>query len=67
MRGSGARAVAVKAAKGFTWFIFLKNRDNVARIVKSLENLGLLIDSIAEAIKDEIKNNKKMKYLLLWW
>ena len=55
MRGGGERLGAVRAGKGFTLFISNSNMDNIARIVKSLENSDLLIDGVADTIKDEIR------------
>ena len=58
--------VAVRAGKGFILFIPNKDMDYFIRIVKSLENSGLLIDGITETVQHEIKENKKMVFFLLW-
>ena len=39
--------------------------DYFIRIVKSLENSGLLIDGTTETVQHEIKENKKMVFFLL--
>ena len=58
--------VAVRAGKGFILFISNKDMDYFIRIVKSLENSGLLIDGTTETVQHEIKENKKMVFFLLW-
>ena len=48
---------AVTAGKGFT--LFISNEDmNIIKIITSLEDLGVLIDGVAETVKDEIKKHK---------
>ena len=32
--------------------------NDITKIIKSLEDLGLLIDAVTETVKHEIKNNK---------
>ena len=44
---------AVRAGKGFTWFIFNEDMDNFIKILKSLEDSGLSTDGLTETIKDE--------------
>ena len=55
---------AVRAVKGFTLFI-LNDTDDIIKIVKSLEDSGVLIDGVTEAVKHEIKKNKKVDFLVL--
>ena len=38
--------------------------NNIIKIIKSLEDLGVLIDGVTETLKDEIKN-KKVDFFLL--
>ena len=49
---------AVGARKGFTLIISNEYMDDIIRIVESLENSGLLIDSATETIKHEIKKHE---------
>ena len=50
MRGRGAivtgKAGAVKAGKGITLVIVNEDMDDIIRIIKSLENSGVLIDRV---------------------
>ena len=50
---SGKRAV--RARKGFILFISNEDIDGIIKIVESLENSGLLIDSATETVNHEIK------------
>ena len=44
--------------------VFISNEDmNDIKIIKSLQDLGLLIDGVNEAVKDEIK----IKKLWFFW
>ena len=49
---------AVRAEKGFTLFISNENMDDIIKIVKSLENSGLLIDGATETVEHKTKNQK---------
>ena len=53
---------AVRAGKGFT--LFISKICKISKIIKSLEDSGVLIDGITERVKDEIKN-KKVDFLEL--
>ena len=53
---SGKRAVP--AGKGFTLFILNEDMNDIIEIIKSLEDLGVLIDGATETVKHEIKKNK---------
>ena len=55
MRASGTGVGAVRAGKIFTLFILFVCMDNIIRIIKSLENLDVLIDGVTETVKHEIK------------
>ena len=46
---------AVRAGKGFTLFILNETMNNVIKIIKWLEDSGLLIDGVTETVKPEIK------------
>ena len=46
---------AVSAEKRFTLFISNEDMDNIIRIIKSLEDSGVLIDGVTETVKHEIK------------
>ena len=55
MSGKGA----VRAGKGLTLFILNEDMNDVIKIIKPLlEDSNVLIDSINETIKHEIKNKK---------
>ena len=45
----------IRAAKGITLVISNKDMDDVIRIIKPLENLGVFIDGVSETVKHEIK------------
>ena len=49
---------AVRARKGFTLFISNEDMNDIIKIMKSLEDLNLLIDGITEAVKHEIKRQE---------
>ena len=49
---------AVRAGKGFTLFISNEDMDDIIKIVKSLEDSGLLIDGAIETVKHEIKKQE---------
>ena len=46
---------SVRAAKGFTLFISNEDVNDVIKIIRSLEDLGVLIDGVTETVKHEIK------------
>ena len=46
---------AVRAEKGFTFFISNEDMNDFIKIIKSLENLGVSIDGITETVKHTIK------------
>ena len=45
----------VRAGKGFTLFTLNGDMDEIIKIIKSLEGSNVLIDSIIETVKHEIK------------
>ena len=49
---------AVRAGKGFTLFISNEDMIDINKIIKSLKNLGLLIDVVTETVKHEIKKQE---------
>ena len=49
----------VRVGKGFTLFISIEDMDHITKIVKSLEDSGLLIDGTIETVKHEIKKKGK--------
>ena len=57
---SGKRAV--RAGKGFTLFISNEDTDDIIKIIKSLEDSGVLIDGVIETVKREIKKSKKVDF-----
>ena len=46
---------AARAEKGFTLFISNEDTNDIIKILKSLEDSGVLIDGVTETVKDEIK------------
>ena len=55
---------AVRARKGFILFISNKYVNDVIKIIKSLEDSGVLIDGVTDSGKHEIKN-KNVDFLEL--
>ena len=49
---------AVRAGKGFTLFILNENMNNIIKIIKSLEDLGVLIDGVNETVKQETRKQE---------
>ena len=48
---------------GFTtWIIYNEEMNNITKIVHSLEDSGILIKSVSEAIKNKLKE-QKVKFL----
>ena len=47
-----------KAGKGFTLFISKEYINDIIKIVKSLEDSGVLIDGVTETVKHEIKKQE---------
>ena len=48
----------VRAGKEMTLTISNEGMDNIIRVIKSLENLGGLIDGVSEIVKHKIKRQK---------
>ena len=55
---------AVRAGKGFTLFILNEDIDDIINTVKSLDNSGVLIDGVTEAVKHK-KKKRKVDFLVL--
>ena len=49
----------VRAGKGFNLFISNEDMNDIIKIIKLLEDLGVLIDGVTETAKREIKNKKE--------
>ena len=49
---------AVRAGEGFTLFDSNEDRNGVIKIIKSLEDSGVLIDRVIETVKHEIKEQE---------
>ena len=47
---------AVRTGKRSTLFISNEDLNDIIKIIKSLEDSGVLIDGVTETVKDEIKN-----------
>ena len=55
----------VQTEKRLTSFILNEYMNNFIKIIKSLEDMGVLIDVVTETVKHEIKN-KKAESLVLY-
>ena len=53
---SGKRAV--RAAKGFTWFISIEDINDIVKTIKSLKVSDVLIRGVTETVKHETENRK---------
>ena len=49
---------AARANKGFTLFILNDDMDDIIKIIKSLEDSGVLIDGVTEIVKHKIKKQE---------
>ena len=56
---------AFRAGKVFTLFISNEDMNDIIKIIKSLEDSGVVIDGVTETVKHEIKN-KKADFLELY-
>ena len=56
---------AVRAGKGFTLFISNEDMNDIIKIIKSLENSGVLIDGVTEVVKQEKKQEGRILGALL--
>ena len=56
MSGKGA----VRAGKGFTLFILNEDMNDLIKIIKSLEDSGVLNDGITETVKHEINRQESV-------
>ena len=54
MNGKGA----ARAGKGFTLFILGEDMNHIIKILKPLENSGVLTDGVTETANDEIKKQE---------
>ena len=48
----------MRLGKGFTLFISNEDMNDIIKIIKSLEDSGVLIDGITEKVKHEIKKQE---------
>ena len=49
---------AVRAGKGFTLFVVNEDMNDIIKIIKSLEDSGVLIDGVTETVKHEMKKQE---------
>ena len=56
------RKEAVKAGRGFTLFILIEDMNDIIKIMKSLEDSGVLIHGVAETVKCKIKKARSWIY-----
>ena len=54
----------VRAGKRFLLFISNEDMNDIIKIIKSLEDSGVLIDGVTETVKHEIKKNNKKADIL---
>ena len=54
---------AVREWNGFTLFISNEDVNDIIKIVKSLKDLGVLIESVTETVKHEIKKIQEGGFL----
>ena len=52
----------MRAGKGFTLLISNKDMNDIIKIVKSLKDLGVLIDGVTETVKHEIKTRRQISW-----
>ena len=60
------RGVA-RAGKGITLTVSTKSNDGFHKIIKSLENSGVLFDGSSKTGKHEIKRNKRTRRRIFWY
>ena len=53
-----SRKGAVRGGKEFILFIFSEDMGDIIKIIKSLEDSGVLIDRVTETVKHKIKNSR---------
>ena len=49
---------AVRVGKGFTLFVLNEDVNDTIKIIKSLEDSGVLIDGVTETVKHEMKKQE---------
>ena len=49
----------MRAGKGFTLFISNEDVNDIIKIIKSLEDSGILIDGFTETVKHEIRKQER--------
>ena len=54
-----------KSRKNIYFTYWDKDMNDIVKIIKSLENLGVLINVVTETVKHEIKKNKRLGFLKL--
>ena len=58
-----SRQSAVREENGFTWFILNEDRNDIIKVLKSLEDSGILIDRVTEIVKYEITKKQEGRCL----
>ena len=58
--------VVARAGKRMALVISNEDMDDIIRIIKSLENSGILIDGVSQTVKHEIKKNKNVDFLVCY-
>ena len=60
-----ASAYNITVGRGFTLFISNEDINDITKIIKSLEDSGVIIDGVTETVKHEMKKNKRVDFLEL--
>ena len=50
---------ALRVGKGFTLFILNEDMNNITKMIKSLEDSGVIINGVTETVKHEIKKTRR--------
>ena len=50
---------ALRVGKGFTLFILNEDMNDITKIIKSLEDSGVIINGVTETVKHEIKKTRR--------
>ena len=56
----------MRAGIGFILLILNENLNDIIKIVKLIEDSGVLIDGVTETVKDKIKKTKNIDFLKLY-
>ena len=60
-----SRVGVARAGKGIALVITNEDADNIIRILKSLENSGVLIDEVSEIVKSDKKKTTRISWYVI--